>query len=638
MLGDSISVDQKTIALVGAPNSGKTTLYNWLTNSRFKTVNYPGATVEYSIGQVASRWSFQSTVVDTPGVYSLHPKSLDEIVTLKVLFDNPRVGKIDGVVVIVDGTQMSRHLLLAEQIKETGFPMVLVITMSDLLRKQNLSVDLDFLSQRFGCPVIQIDGLLGSGVKELVHLFEKFPKDKNGLQPETWSLPLHEQKSLEMESVSRKALKNDPKINQKMTQLTATTRKIDKILIHPLFGLVSFLLIMSLLFSSIFWMAAPFMDLVDAGFSWLAEQSGNLLGKNILADFIGDGIITGVGAVLVFVPQIFILFVGISILESSGYLARAATVIDKPFSKLGLSGRSFVPVLSGFACAVPAMIASRNIPSPRDRWITNFIIPLMTCSARLPVYALLLAFLFANQPAWKPGIALAGLYIGALFIGALAAGIVNRFLPKKDPTFFMMELPLYRRPRARVILYQAFTRTFSYVKRAGPVILFLSILIWLGSSFPNYQLEDSHQKLQQSYLGQVGRVLEPIFTPMGADWRVGVGLLSAFAAREVFVSSLAIMFNVTDDNEETQQASLLENMRTAKNSEGVPIFSGASVIALIVFFMIALQCMSTVAIAWKEQASLKYAVTQLVVFNVVAYVLAVALYQGLKNLPGMGPF
>jgi ferrous iron transport protein B len=261
---------------------------------------------------------------------------------------------------------------------------------------------------------------------------------------------------------------------------------------------------------------------------------------------------------------------------------------------------------------------------------------LMTCSARLPVYALLLAFLFKNEAAWKPGLALAALYLGSMLIGALAAGLVNKFLPKKEATFFMMELPLYRRPRVPVIFKQALTRTYSYIRRAGPVILVLSVIIWFSSNFPHYEIQNPQQKLEQSYLGQVGHVLEPIFRPMGSDWRVGVGLISAFAAREVFVASLAIVFNVTDNNELTQQSSLLENMRTATFPEGGLVFTGASVIALIIFFMIALQCMSTVAISIKENNSWKYAISQLVIFNIVAYILAVGIYQWLHHFPGMG--
>ncbi len=626
----SADSDLKTFALVGAPNSGKTTLYNWLTNSKFKTVNYPGATVEYFLGQVAPQWQAQFQVVDTPGVYSLQPKSADEVVTLKVLYDNPEVGRVHGVIVVVDGTQLSRHLLLAEQIKETGFPMVLAITMSDLLRKEKIEIDKEYLAQAFACQVVTVDGLLGSGIQSLTDICGRHSLKETGKKTDIWNLEKHELKQADLELVAKKALRNDPVLSSKMKNVSLRTRKIDAVLMHPFLGLISFIAIMTLLFSSIFWLAQPFMDGIDQIFSTFGQSAALVIGENILGHFVGDGLITGVGAVLVFVPQIFILFFGISALESSGYLARAATIIDKPFSKLGMSGRSFVPVLSGFACAVPAIIASRNIPSARDRWITNFIIPLMTCSARLPVYALLLAFIFKNESAWKPGLVLAAIYIVSVIIGALAAWIVNKFLPQKETSFFMMELPLYRKPRLQVIFRQSLDRTYSYIKKAGPVILVLSVIIWGSSYFPNYKLQDPQQKLEQSYLGQVGHYLEPIFKPMGSDWRVGIGLISAFAAREVFVSSLAIVFNVTDSNEETLQDSLLENMRVATFSDGSKIFTGPSITALIIFFMIALQCMSTVAIAAKETNSWRFALTQLAVFNLVAYLLAVGVFQFLK--------
>lgn len=365
------------------------------------------------------------------------------------------------------------------------------------------------------------------------------------------------------------------------------------------------------------------MDLIDGGFSDLATWADETWPNSLWGNFLSQGIIASLGAVFVFVPQIFILFLGIGFLESTGYLARAATLIDRPFSKLGLSGRSFVPVLSGFACAVPAMMATRNLSSARDRWITNFIIPLMQCSARLPVFALLLAFIYKDEPGWKPGLAMAAIYFGGLLIGAIAAGIVHRILPDDKKSFFMMELPLYRLPKIKVLLRQCLQKTWAYIKRAGPIIFAFAVLIWLGVTFPQTSEET---QLEQSYMGQAGHLLEPIFKPMGVDWRVGVGLISAFAAREVFVSNLAVMFKVTGD-EDTLQDGLLETMRSATFPDGSPIFTLGSVIGLIVFFMIALQCMSTVGIAVKESGSWKFAISQLIVFNLVAYLLAVLIYQ-----------
>ncbi len=632
---DSGIVKAPCVALVGAPNSGKTTLYNWLTGSNFKTVNYPGATVEYSLGKLAPHLRLAEDenllVMDTPGTYSLHPKSADEEVTLKALYSNPELGRVDFIIVVVDGTQMGRHLQLAQHVRETGFPFVVVLTMVDLLRKQNIKINLSSLEKEFQCPVIPFEGLLGGGLKEIVAAVHGLKTVAQVQKPVIWDFETSEKKIKECGILASQVMnQTNAEVAEKVQGLVKNTRRLDQFLLHPILGLILFFLIMGTLFTSIFWFATPLMDLVDGAFSALSNAVHSLDDKALWTDFLANGIVASFGAVLVFVPQIFILFFGIGILESTGYLARAATLIDKPFSMLGMSGRSFVPVLSGFACAVPAMIATRNISSARDRWITNFIIPLMTCSARLPVYALFLSFVFKDQPAWRAGLSLTALYFASALIGAIAAAIINRFLPQGQNAFFIMELPLYRRPRVKVLLRQSLTRTMSYVKRAGPPIFIFASLMWVATSFPHYDIENPQDKLEQSFAGQMGHYIEPLVHPMGVDWRVGVGLISAFAAREVFVSSLAVTFNITDKNPESAQKSLLTQMGMAVNSEGEKIFTIASVVSLIIFFMIALQCASTVAVSAREMNSYKFAMAQLVIFNLAAYVLAVGAFQGLK--------
>lgn len=615
------------VALIGAPNSGKTTLYNWLTQSKFKTVNYPGATVEYAVGSSAPHLGSNTyKVVDTPGVYSLFPQSEDERVTLNVLTTTLPFGHVNCAIAVIDGTQLSRHLLLAEQMKELGIPFILAVTMADLLRTNHVHLDKDFLESTFGAPVVLFDGLLGGGLKEISQAVLTLPTKFQAQPPKLWSDAVMTSKLSHTEATAKKAF--PPSEKEKIKDIYKRTRQIDHYLLHPFFGLILFFLVMTALFTSIFWLAAPFQDLIDGGFSALAEWINEAGGKTLIADFLANGIVLSFSAVLVFVPQIFILFVGIGLLESSGYLARAATLIDKPFSKIGLTGRSFVPVLSGFACAVPAIMATRNLSSKRDRWITNFIIPLMTCSARLPVYALLLTFLFLDEPPWKPGLALALLYFAALVVGAISASILNMILAKSEQSHFMMELPLYRRPQFRTLLVQCLTRTKSYVKRAGPIIFCLAVLIWFGSNFPNYSAEN---KLETSYLAQAGHYIEPVFRPMGVDWRVGVGLLSAFAAREVFVSTMAVIFNVAGD-ESAQQDGLIKAMKEARFDSGELIFTISSVVGLVIFFMIALQCMSTVAIQIKESGSRNFAIMQLILFNMIAYVFAVGAVHGLRFL------
>lgn len=612
------------IALIGTPNSGKTTLYNWLTGAQAKAVNYPGSTVDYMKGEVAHHWDLKNiSVLDTPGTYSLHAKSEDELVTQKILIE-PREGLApDRVVVVIDGTQLNRQLLLADQVKSLGLPMIIAITMADLLRKQDIELNLEPLKNYFQCPVLLVDGRLGGGVKELIQNFLKIHALPHAPNFKPWTAEQLDAKAQWAENLSHEVFK---KSESKIPAIWNKTLKWDRLLLHPFAGLLSFLIIMTVLFSSIYYMAAPLMDLIDGIISYSSGRVLELSPENLFIDFLANGIITSFGAVLIFVPQIFILFIGMGFLESTGYLARAATLIDKPFSKLGLSGRSFVPFLSGYACAVPALMAARNINSTRERWIARFIIPLLSCSARLPVYGILLAFIFAGQSAWLPGISLAALYIGSMLVSALAAGILNKFIKSDKKSFFLMELPLYRKPRLIVVLTQAWMKTKSFISRAGPVIFVLTVILWVGTTFPHYNASDA-EKIQTSYLGQVGKAIEPVFEPMGLDWRGGIGLLAAFAAREVFVSTMAVVYNIADSEDE---AGLLEAMKSAQFADGRKVFTVASCVGLLFFFMVALQCLSTVGMMIKESNSVKIALVQLVAFNLVAYMVAVVLVQGLR--------
>ena len=616
------------VALVGAPNSGKTTLYNWLTGANAKAVNYPGSTVDYLKGELAAHWKQnKSFVLDTPGTYSLHAKSEDELVTQKILTSTSDDLTPSYVIVVLDGTQLNRHLLLAEQIRQMGMPMVLAITMADLLRSKNIELNLEPLKKHFKCPVMLVDGRLGGGIRELI---EVFPSDKIKIPFNVKNKDLQNWAADELDSHGKWADQMAHEVFKKSESLIpgiwTNTLRWDRLFLHPVGGTVSFLVIMTVLFSSIYYLAAPMMEQVDALFAFLSTSLLSLGSENLLVDFLANGIVTSFGAVLIFVPQIFILFVGMGFLESSGYLSRAATLIDRPFSRVGLSGRSFVPFLSGYACAVPALMAARNISASRERWIARFIIPLMSCSARLPVYGILLALIFAGQAAWIPGLTLAAIYIGSMVVSALAAGVLNKIIPQDRKSFFLMELPLYRTPIMKVVLTQAWMKTKSFITRAGPVIFILTVILWVGTTFPNYQANDS-QKIQSSYLGQMGQKIEPLFEPMGLDWRGGVSLLAAFAAREVFVSTLAMVYNIAD---EEQEAGLMTAMKSAQFPDGRPIFTFATMVGLIFFFMVALQCLSTVGIMIKESNSVKLAIIQLVVFNVIAYVGAVVLVQGLR--------
>lgn len=623
----SAATSHTVIAFLGSPNSGKTTLFNWVTGNRFKTVNYPGATVDYFVGSSHNGYDHLLHVADTPGTYSLIPFSPEEEVTYKLLFDNKSSHNISkNIVVVVDATQLSRHLVLVRQAQAAGFNVTIALTMIDLLKQDDITVDFMQLSKLTDCAVYPIDGQLGGGVKELIEGLHQVNTDQERFTPNLKNLK--QDFAAEALDIAEQSLKH--KTTGQLLKSVQNTEKWDHFFLHPVFGLFLFAAVMTGLFTSIFWLATPFMDALDGYASSLAAWSFTALGEGLFADFISNGIITSFGAVIVFVPQIFILFIGIGLLEDSGYLARAASLIDKPLSMVGLNGRSFVPILSGFACAVPAMMAARTIGSKKERWITLFIIPFMTCSARLPVYALLLSFLFFGSKALLPGMILAAIYIGSLIIGGLAAALLNKILKAEKPSAFMLELPLYRKPKLKIVLLNALSKTYGYIRRAGPIIFVLSVFIWLGTNFPNYDAADPTYKVQTSYLGQAGQAIEPMFKPMGVDWRVGVGLLSAFAAREVFVSTLAIIFNITDGSEEQITSSLIKNMQIASFPNGELIFTPVTVIGLILFFMFALQCISTTGVAIKEMKSVKFALYQLISMNIAAYFIAVIFVQSFR--------
>lgn len=612
---------QPIVGLVGAPNSGKTTLFNRLTHSSAKTVNYPGSTVDVQVATLHGPQSQNLKIFDTPGVYGLAGDGAEEVLTLEIV-SRKSSETPDFLLLCLDATQLARQLTFALQLQMLGWRLVVAVTMTDLARKSGQEVDTEKLAKLLSVPVIPINGQNGQGIEKLIgQLLETSTQPAPAVPPKaTWDLSpqvLHSS-AKHAAQMATKLVKIDNKTPQQQTL------SLDNWLLHPILGLVFFVLIMGGLFSAVFWLSQPLMDLVDASFGISAGLIKENLPPGTLNDFLSEGVMASFGSVLVFVPQILILFAGICLLEDSGYLARVATLVDKPFSYLGLSGRSFVSLLAGYACAVPAILAARSIRSRKERWLTIFIVPLLSCSARLPVYALLLTFLFVGEPSWKPGLALTAIYLGSLVFAALFAALLDRFKEGDPAHSFALELPLYRRPLLSVVLKTAWQRTFMYIKRAGPVIFILALIIWVGTTFPKApEGTPSSQAIQQSYLGKLGSTIEPIFEPMGLDWRAGVAILSAFAAREVFVSALALTYDVASEDDETIREGLLSQMQAAVHSDGSPIFTAATVFGLIIFFMIALQCTTTSAVVFREMHSWKVTIVQLVAFNGVAYILAV---------------
>jgi ferrous iron transport protein B len=607
-------------ALVGPPNSGKTTLFNALTGSHSRPVNYPGSTVDYTVGKLKAT---ATPIIDTPGVYSLSPKSPEEIVTWGLLFGTNRPTKV---ILVLDATQLSRQLLLARQVIETGYPVVIAITMGDLLAEQKQGLNVEKLSKGLGVPVIPVAAFESKGVAALLQELALPSKQNAANQPVPWTTKRIDFEQRELLKLSESVLAPSAQTSGPSYSTADWTRFLDRWFLNPWMGLVLFAAIMGLVFTSVFWVAAPLMDGVSGFFEWLASRAIALAPGSLWADFLG-GIFLSFGAILTFVPQIMILFLGVTLLEDSGYLARAATLVDRPLGAVGLGGRAFVPLLSGYACAIPAMLAARSINNRRERWLTLFITPLMSCSARLPVYSLLLSFIFWGEPAWKPGLALLFVYLGSLFVGAGVASVLNRILRKDQTSFFILELPVYRAPQFKTVLKTVLNRTESYLRKAGPAILVLSLLIWFGTTFPNYGASSASEKLETSYIGMLGRAVDPLMEPMGGDWRTGIALVSAFAAREVFVAALSLVLQVSESASEGTAEPLLASMQVATRSDGSPLFTTGSALALIVFFLIAMQCMSTFAVARREFGGWRYPILQLIGFNLLAYGLAVATYQ-----------
>lgn len=615
------------VCLVGMPNSGKTTLMNALTGGNFKTANYAGVTVSLLRGRSKPEYGTPRNVVDLPGVHSSVAPSPEEELAVEVIEGRHSKVKPDAFILVVDATQLERHLKFGGLVGRQGKPTVIALTMVDLLDRTGQSVNALKLSNALGIPVIAVDPRTGKGVKELFAALD-------GLSGMLWV----GNGLSEVSSEPVVAFKQVQELLRRSGAVTRTaqpdslTSRIDRFVLHRYFGFPVFFLVLISLFAAIFWLAQPFMDLIDGGFAFAASSVTSLAPDSVLMRFLGDGVIAGVGAVAVFFPQIMILFFLMTLLEDSGYLARGATLVDRPLSYLGLHGRSFVPMLSGFACAIPAVFAARAIPARRERLLTIWILPLMSCSARLPVYALLLGALLSGA-AWQAGITLAAIYVSSLLIGSLVAGLTARiFMKHRQPSLLAMELPAYRVPRWWPILRMTWARGSAYLKRAGVPIMIVSAVLWVISNFgyvPGAPIAAT--PMERSFASELGQKIEPVLRPMGADWRVGVGLISAFAAREVFVSSMAIVFGIDSDDEQTQQEGLLKAMRTATFPDtGQRIFTPASIIGLIVFFFFSLQCFSTVAVVRKEMNSWKLAGLQLLFYTGLGYSLAVVTVQTLR--------
>ncbi|GIV54129.1 MAG: ferrous iron transporter B [Candidatus Kapaibacterium sp.] len=608
------------VALVGVPNSGKTTLFNSLTGQRKKVANYPGVTVEPSVGIVRQHAS-AIALVDLPGVYSLSPKSTDEEITLRVLEGaDPHLGSPDGVLLILDATNLEKGLLLFSQLASLGKPMLVALTMIDEVKRRSAMLDDIQLEATLGVKVIPIVGVKGIGITEL---------RSELVNIEHWRTPfVHVPPDATIEDRISWARLVAAQVLREV-HLDERSERIDRIVLHPLWGMVVFVLIMALIFQSIFTWAQPVMDWIDYGFSQLrAWMVGDAIAPPLWLDFLANGIVAGVGSVLVFAPQIFVLMVLVTILEDSGYLARAAFFVDAILGSFGLQGRSFIPLLSSYACAIPGILSARMIPSHAERMATILVAPLMTCSARLPVYTLLIAAFV--PPVLVGGVislqalVLGGLYLAAAVVGLCVAWLLRKTVLSSDRTPFFLEFPPYRVPHWRNVVVRAYGRMQDFFQTAGTVILALSVVLWALASFPRVEPQPTmsadhyrRMQLEQSYAAKLGKAIAPVFAPMHFDWQVTLGIIGSFAAREVFVSVMGQLYAVGGDD-----PSNLGLQHALQRQLQPPV-----AFAVLAFYMFALQCMSTIAVLRRETGSWRWTAFAFAYMLVLAYGAAALTYN-----------
>ena len=677
------------IAIVGNPNSGKTTLFNLLTGLKQKVANYPGVTVEKKIGECYSQHGKKLRLIDLPGAYSLNARSPDEAVLRDVLLGRrPETPRPDRVVCVIDSANIERNLYLVSQVLELGLPTILVLNMVDVAEQREWRIDAAKLGEILGIPVIKTQAVTGKGLIELKLALsrEDIPASpwqsavipagvrtalENSRGPLCETGAIHAKASLleplyllsdhdpthygladaQMARVHelRKSIDADfpgweddlvaerygsieklcaEVLKRPDQEVETITTKLDRIFLHPVLGFVNLLLVLSLLFYLIFKVAEGPMGWIESSFGSLGAWVEGLMPPGDLRDLIVNGVVPGVSGVVIFLPQILILFFFIGIMEDTGYMSRLAFIMDWIMSKVGLNGKSFLPFLSSYACAVPGVMAARTIDSPKDRLVTILVAPLASCSARLPVYSLLIAILF---PAGQVGaltqaglmLALYGLGTGSAFI---FAWIFSRHIMKGDSSPMILEMPPYKRPALRSILLLVWQRAKAFLVRAGTIILGISILIWAASTYPKSDTEDKSLQLAQSFAGQAGHFIEPAIKPLGYDWKIGIGLIGSFAAREVFNSTMSVVYAVESEDDENLDP-LRDKLSAERRADGTPVYSPLVCISLLVFYVFAMQCVSTIAIVKRETGSWKWALLQLGYMTGTAYVLSFLVFQ-----------
>jgi len=646
------------IALVGNPNAGKTTLFNALTGQNQKVGNYVGATISRKSGTFFTPHGHKFELIDLPGSYSLEPNSPDEQITRGVLIgDQDGEETPDLVLCVLDATNLERHLYLLLQVIDLGYPVVVALNKIDSAEGQGLRLDPTALSEDFGVPFVPISAITSRGLTDLKQaLRHPFPAPPGRL----WKGPAELEEAIE-KSISLSAsngasnpaahgLMNVAQSGSKIADFIQKTRfehihraveaglqrpdeaalaltdRIDAHALHPVRGWFIFTTLMLAVFWSIFKFAEVPMGWIEQGQASLQGLITKLIGEGDFQSLLVDGVIAGVGGVLIFLPQIVLLFFFISLLESSGYMARAAFLMDGIMNKAGLSGKSFLPLLSGYACAIPGVMATRTIPNAKERLATILILPWTSCSARLPVYTLIVPLIFAG--ALAQSLALFGIYALGTLTALIAARVLKPRLGKTEAPQFLLELPPYQKPQWDHVLRQVGERAFAFVKKAGTVILGLSIILWFLNTYPKSDSEDPAVQQEQSFNGQIGQLLEPVVSPLGWDNRMGTAMIASFAAREVFRSSLAISYATDEEDGEAMR----DKLSASKRGDGSTLYTPLVGISIIIFFIYALQCLPTTVVVKRETGSWKWALGQLVGMTLFAYLAALLVYQVGRSL------
>lgn len=669
---------RRKIALVGNPNCGKTTLFNLLTGLNQRVGNFPGVTVNKKTGVFTLPTGEEVELIDLPGTYGLSSDSEDEKIAQGILLNPNNPYYPDVVLIVLDATNLKRNLFLATQIIDTGLPCVVALNMVDALEDKGISVDTDCLSKALSTPVVLISAKQKRGIEELLENIAKVSfSAKDLLVPIPQSAKqltqdLVEQGLFSNQYVALKSINNEAKyswvndldyekieekykynrhaaelfeINDRYafidtliehcitieTKVQKSRDKIERLVIHPVWGTLLFLFVFFSLFQTVFTLSAYPMEWIGTGIEYLADFASKVLPEGNINSFIVDGLIAGIGGVVVFLPQIMLLFGFITILEDSGYLSRISFISDKILSYFGMNGKSIIPLVGGFACAVPAIMATRNIENQRERLITLFITPLMSCSARLPVYVFLVSYIVPREY-WLgvvnlQGLFMMGLYLLGIVFSLLIALVLNKFLPKANDSSFILELPNFKLPSSKNVLFSMWNKGKIFVRQAGKIIIIVSIALWFLSSFGpskerklitekynrellsrnvdanQLQTQYKSELLEHSYIGHFGKAIEPVIRPLGFDWKIGIALITSFAAREVFVGTMETIYSVGGTNQQTKKIK----------------FTLPTAFSLLIFYVFALQCMSTLAIVKQETGSWKIVVLQLFVFTGLAY-------------------